>query len=49
MHAQIADKLLLIESRGNPYETLTEAEFLVSVLKDNGIGKSSRVRADTED
>ena len=35
---QIADTLLLQETRGDPDETLTEAEFLVSVLKENGIG-----------
>jgi len=35
--AKIADKLLLREANGNPDETLTEAEFLVSVLKDNDI------------
>ena len=34
---KIADKLLLEESRGDPNETLTEAEFLVSVLKEHGI------------
>lgn len=35
-----ADKLLLGEAGGanpNPDETLTEAEFLISILKDNGI------------
>mmetsp|Transcript_10479 Transcript_10479/g.23997 ORF Transcript_10479/g.23997 Transcript_10479/m.23997 type:complete len:174 (-) Transcript_10479:14-535(-) len=33
--SKIADKLLLRESRGNPDETLTEAEFLIGVLKDH--------------
>lgn len=33
------------EARGNPDETLTEAEFLVSVLKENEIGISSDANA----
>ena len=43
-----ADKLLLGEAGGpqpNPEETLTEAEFLISVLKDNGIVDDITVRA----
>jgi len=43
-----ADALLLGEAGGpnpNPDETLTEAEFLISVLKDNGIVDDLTVRA----
>tara|TARA_B110001452_G_scaffold59542_1_gene46348 strand:+ start:221 stop:562 length:342 start_codon:yes stop_codon:yes gene_type:complete len=31
------DQLLLDEAKGNPNETLTEAEFLISVLKSHDI------------
>jgi len=46
--AKQADTLLLGEAGGpnpNPDETLTEAEFLISVLKDNGIVDELTVRA----
>merc|ERR1719313_3341443 len=46
--AKQADTLLLGEASGpnpNPDETLTEAEFLISVLKDNGIVDELTVRA----
>lgn len=46
--AMLADTLLLGEAGGNnpnPDETLTEAEFLISVLKENGIVDDLTVRA----
>jgi len=46
--AKVADVLLLGEAGGpnpNPDETLTEAEFLISVLKENGIVDDLTVKA----
>merc|ERR1719231_2239637 len=46
--AKRADELLLGEAGGpnpNPDETLTEAEFLISVLKENGIVDDLTVKA----
>merc|ERR1719440_1882913 len=46
--AEQADTLLLGEAGGanpNPEETLTEAEFLISVLKDNDIVDDMTVKA----
>ena len=39
------DELLLEEAKGNPHETLTEAEFLVSVLKSHDIVDDTTLRA----
>lgn len=39
------DKLLLDEARGDPSETLTEAEFLAAVLKSHDLVDDATLRA----
>jgi len=44
-YAGKVDKLLLEEAKGNPLETLTEAEFLISVLKSHDLVDDATLRA----
>jgi hypothetical protein len=44
-YAGKVDQLLLEEAKGNPLETLTEAEFLVSVLKSHDLVDDATLRA----
>ena len=42
---KVADRILLEEAKGDPYETLTEAEFLISVLEQQELVDKQTIHA----